>query len=273
MALTNFANNAHFTAAGSNGTTSPTTGTQETWTAQTWPSGLVASTTAIPATLFHIADPAQPTEIITVTDTTNKYVIRGAEGTTPVAHATGATYYQIITAGDLLAMKQASGAITSPVTLSNSTTEMVVATYQPITGEINAGTTFELIATGTMGTAQTTSIATLTWALKWGGTGGTTILSMVTGTNCPALVSAIATGSSFDVNGTVEFIDTTHAIGNLNFWWQKTTTTYSGVASNGSAITLSGSGPLVLTAKWSLTTTSSVVNVLTAPAPLTYRAA
>jgi hypothetical protein len=104
--VTLFGNNPSTTATSSSGTSAPTAGTTETWT--------VASSAAFPAAVsgtsqFHIADPVQPTEIVAVTNVsgTTWSVTRGAESTTPVAHATGATYYQIVTGGDLTAFTTA----------------------------------------------------------------------------------------------------------------------------------------------------------------------
>lgn len=76
-------------------------GTTQTWT--------VASSTGFPAVTtangqqFHISDPAVPTELIIVTNISGVTwtVIRGAEGTTPVAHAGGFTIQNVLTAGFL----------------------------------------------------------------------------------------------------------------------------------------------------------------------------
>lgn len=99
MALERFANYALTTASGSSGTTSPVSGTQETWTVSS-SSSFPAVTTAA-GTYFHIADPALPTELIQVTNITGTTwtVIRGAESTTPVAHTTGFTIKQVVSAG------------------------------------------------------------------------------------------------------------------------------------------------------------------------------
>lgn len=86
------------------GTGAPASGTPEYWTAASWSSFPVASNTASPPTQFHIADPAQPTELILVLNTTTGLVIRGAEGSTPVAHTTGFTIQNVISAGWLAAV-------------------------------------------------------------------------------------------------------------------------------------------------------------------------
>jgi hypothetical protein len=94
-----YANNPSTTVS-AGGTTAPAGGTVETWT--------VASSSSFPptelgATQFHVADPALPSEMITVANVsgTSWTVTRGAESTTPVAHAAGFTVVQVVTAGVL----------------------------------------------------------------------------------------------------------------------------------------------------------------------------
>jgi hypothetical protein len=63
----------------------------------------VASNSATQPTQFHISDPALASEIVTVTNMSGLTwtVTRGAEGTTPVAHASGFTVKQVVTAAGL----------------------------------------------------------------------------------------------------------------------------------------------------------------------------
>lgn len=105
-----FTNYAQTTAAGSSGTTAPATGTTETWTVASSASFPAAST--VSGATFHIADPSLPGEVIQVTNVsgTTWTVIRGAESTTPVAHATGATFKQVVTAGVLSTFRDTSWA-------------------------------------------------------------------------------------------------------------------------------------------------------------------
>jgi hypothetical protein len=98
-----YANNPSTTVS-SGGTTAPAGGTTETWT--------VASSASFPvpetgAQQFHVADPAQPSEMITVVNIsgTTWTVSRGAESTTPVAHTAGFTVTQVVTAGALTALQ------------------------------------------------------------------------------------------------------------------------------------------------------------------------
>ena len=278
MAITLFSNNPSTTV-----TSGGTTNTDTSWTVASSAAFPAASNSAVPATLFHVADPAAPSELIAVTNVsgTTWTVTRGAEGTTACVHAAGFTVYQVVSAGDLTAMKQATGALTAPVTYSNSITEFLIASYEPVAGEIAAGTTFEMVATGSILIASVAP--TLTWNLRWGWvssvTPGTSILSLVTGTNCSALTTnaMTATGRSFDLNATVTFISTTSAIANINFWFNTNATTGigTGVRSNATAVTgltaPPAGGPLALTALWG-GTAASASNSLVAPGPLIYRA-
>jgi len=97
MAIDVLVNNATTTVS-SGGTDAPAAGTSESWT--------VASSAEFPAittgvTQFRIQDPALPAEIMIVTaiSGTTWTVTRGAEGTTPVAHAANFTVDAVATAG------------------------------------------------------------------------------------------------------------------------------------------------------------------------------
>jgi hypothetical protein len=85
------------------GTTAPAPGTSESWTVASSGSFPVASSGAAQPTQFHISDPAQASEIVTVTNISGLTwtVTRGAEGTTPVAHTAGFTVKQVVTSGGL----------------------------------------------------------------------------------------------------------------------------------------------------------------------------
>jgi hypothetical protein len=99
MATELFANQP-LTTVTSGGTTAPSSGTTETWT--------VASSSSFPAAAtgtsqFHVCDTAagSVSEIIAVTNVSGATwsVTRGAESTTPVAHTSGFTVQQVVTAG------------------------------------------------------------------------------------------------------------------------------------------------------------------------------
>jgi hypothetical protein len=95
------------TLVSSGGSTAPVAGTVETWT--------VVSSASFPAvelgaTQFHVADPAQPSEVITVQNVsgTTWTVARGADNTIPVIHTSGFTVVQVVSAGALAAAQYAA---------------------------------------------------------------------------------------------------------------------------------------------------------------------
>lgn len=279
---TTFANNPSTTVAtngynsGASTGDAPSSGTTETWTMASSTGFPSASSSAVPATQFCIADKAAPGEVIWVTGLnsgTNVWnVTRGAEGSGTVTHAAGATFVQIGSAGDLTSLLQATGANVAGASVHGTTTETVVATYQPVTGEIVAGTTYEINASGSVQITGTANGA-LTWTLRWGGVSGTSLLTLANGTNCTAFNASMSAVQPFTVNGSVTFISTTSAVAELNFSFGVAGTTPGvGVAANATAVTgltaPPGGGPLVLTAKW---TTTSTHNSLVVPAPAIFR--
>jgi hypothetical protein len=93
-----FANNPS-TQVTSGGTSAPAGGTVETWTVVS--SIQFPSASSSLGTQFHVSDPAQPSELIAVTNVsgTTWTVTRGVESTAPVAHASGFTVFQVVSAG------------------------------------------------------------------------------------------------------------------------------------------------------------------------------
>ena len=94
-----FTNDASTTIS-AGGTGAPAAGTVESWTSSTsWAGFPAAMDTTVPFRFFHAADPAAPSELIAVLNTTAGRVVRGAEGTTPVAHTGGFTVRNVASAG------------------------------------------------------------------------------------------------------------------------------------------------------------------------------
>ena len=112
MAVELFANQPS-TVVSSGGTDAPASGTSQSWTVSSSGEFPSASSGASPPTLFHICDVATgfTSEIIAVTNVsgTTWTVTRGAESTTPVAHAAGFTVQQTVTAGNLGNFAQVTG--------------------------------------------------------------------------------------------------------------------------------------------------------------------
>jgi hypothetical protein len=99
-------NNTAFTTVAA-GKTAVAQGTVQSWVVGSSSAFPAASSTANPATQFHIADPASSSELIAVTNVsgTTWTVTRGAEGTTPVTHSAGFTVYQVVSAAGLVQLR------------------------------------------------------------------------------------------------------------------------------------------------------------------------
>lgn len=261
----------------------------------------VANAGTTPSTFFRIFDQAHPSgEIMTVTtapggtaSAQSWTVTRAAESSPSGTHSPNWICQQAVTAATLQEFKQASTAGTTSVTVASSTTETVVATYQPITADLIPGVTFEAVAFGQYNKNLGGALATLQWNMYWGGSGtvggaytqgsGGTICSLLTGTNAPGLLTTIVTsGQGYDVNGTLVYLSGTTATGNLNWWYNNgnalTVTASNAVTSNTASnhnsqatpIAITGNGPIFLTVKWSQ---NSATNTINAASPAIYRLA
>jgi len=156
-------------------------GTSQNWTMGGGYAGFPsASSSANPPTQFHVIDPAAPTEIIAVTNVsgTTWTVTRGAESTTPVAHAAGFSVQQVVTAGGLkqlvqgppsgdglaLGTAQANSSILSVV---NATTTLTLAQMTVPANEATVSSIYEIECWGLFTTGSSNTV--LTWTLSWGG--------------------------------------------------------------------------------------------------------
>jgi hypothetical protein len=130
MALELFSNQGSTTVT-SGGTTAPAAGTSETWTVASSSSFPAASSTASPPTQFHVADPAATGEIIEVTTVsgTTWTVTRGAESTTPVAHAANFTICNVVTAKGLGSLLAAAKNLSDVASASTALGNLGVSTY------------------------------------------------------------------------------------------------------------------------------------------------
>ena len=149
-----YANNPTTTVT-SGGSTAGTSGTVESW-------GVTSSATfpaaATGVTQFHVGDPAQPSELIAVTNVagTAWTVTRGAEATTPVVHAAGFTVDQVITAGGLNGLL--SGASGPLAVTSGGTGGSSVTAYAVVTGGTTATSPFQKVSgVGTSGQVLTSA--------------------------------------------------------------------------------------------------------------------
>ena len=128
------------------------TQTDTSWTVTVTSPGSFPAASSSAGTQFHVADPANPTELITVTNVTGgpSYawtVVRGDEGTAAVVHSSNFVVRQVVSAGDLTALQvkpvlqaqtlSSSGAVTiqagtgiAEITLNASATSCAVSGLQ-----------------------------------------------------------------------------------------------------------------------------------------------
>ena len=159
--------------AGASGTLS--SGQADTWSVFS-SAGFPTAATGI--SQFHIADPAAPSEVILVTNMTGGgnttwSVIRGADSTTPVAHAAGFTVTNVISAGWL---NSVAAGVPFPITVGDGGTGgSQVTAYSLLAGGTAASTPFQSVTAGagsigwvltTNGTGQLPS-----WQVPTGGSG------------------------------------------------------------------------------------------------------
>src|SRR5213595_298053 len=108
-----FAHNASAVVT-TGGNTTPAPGTAESWTVA---GGSTLPAAATGVTQFHVADPAQPSELLLVTNVsgTTLSVTRGADSTTTVAHGSNFTIRQVLPASWLTLVQTSAFGITSAV--------------------------------------------------------------------------------------------------------------------------------------------------------------
>ena len=246
MAVEVYANNPSTTVT-SGGTDAPSAGTAETWVVASAASFPTASSTASPPTQFHVADPAVPSDLSTVTNTsgTTWLVTRGAEGTTPVGHASGFTVEQVVTAGGYAGFLTANsgyattaspaltGSPTAPTqTAADNSTKIATTAFvtsavatETTRAETAEGLKAPLVSPALTGnpTAPTqtagdnsTKIATtayVTTAVAVGGGNAATATNLAGGATFPAYIApkvfTLTDGSSVPVNA---------ALGNVARW-------------------------------------------------------
>lgn len=224
-ALELFANQAQTTVT-SGGATTPASGTSETWTVSSSSGFPAASSTASPSTFFRICDanPSTSAEKIIVTNVsgTTWTVTRGAEGTTSVAHTSGFTIQNVITAAALENLVQLSKAgLLYPSGDTSGATDTAA-----INAIISAGQTAVLAWTGTNWTGGQTpfyvnapltpaSGATLRGQTPWsavpsdnygvaGGVSGGSVIYAVSGFSGAAAISMANAGGSQSYGVTLE---------------------------------------------------------------------
>ena len=190
---TAYANNAAATVT-AGGKTAPAGGTSEAWTVNVTGAFPVASTTAQPPTQFTVCDPALPAEKFLVTvapggtgGAQSWTVTRGAEGTTPAAHAAGFTIVDVTTAGFLTGVSKelsASAYVDCDYTgtADASTAFNAALASLPVINGYPSGTI--IFGPGTVKIAVTPNNPGSSVYVQGAGRYATTINSFVTGGDC-----------------------------------------------------------------------------------------
>ena len=185
-------------------------------------------------------------------------VTRGAEGTTPVTHATGFTIQQVVSAGELnnfQQMRNGGNTVTSTITTIGT-----VGSYTPAVTDVPAaGVVYDFTAFGQI--HDTTHTATL--ATVWN---GTTLASAISGTE-GLLGTNLPLGSSWWLEGKVHCFGATTMVSGFNFqasnFTTGTQTVSTIVGANSAPVTVSGTGPLNIIADssaWTLITAGVLIH-------------
>jgi hypothetical protein len=250
-------------------TSGGTTTSDTAWTVNPTVAFPVASTTPVPNTVFRAIDPALPSEIILVTvcpggtGSQSWTVARAQEGTSGVAHASNWTVVQTVSGGSLgsFVLKE-MGASSSVTQVNTTTTETALISWQPPVQDYPAaGVAYQFTVFGTLGTSSTAPVLTL--RARWGGTAGTALCSLASATQGTAMSTSMS-NAGFWANGYVICLSSTSMIAGMSWLTHKTATVVSGATASGdgsaamAGITVSGNGPLVVTATWTTSTSNTL---------------
>lgn len=147
-------------------------------------------------------------------------------------------------------------AATSPVTVGNTTTITSLGSMSVDAGDPVAGARYKVTAHGLLSTEATPGVMTLD--LRWGGTGGTLITSLVTSTSAPAAPASL-TAVPVLIEGEVEFITSTTCVAWLRLTYRPAATTASVVWLNSitTAVTVTTSSTELLSLDWKWATANA----------------
>lgn len=150
------------TQVNAGGTDAPAPGTQQTWTVASSGSFPAVNSGATQPIQFHVSDPALASELITVTNISGLTwtVLRGAEGTTPVAHTAGFTIKQVVTNSGLSWLGTGQNPWQAPGGIVAETAPRILAS-----GSQQLGVSGTLYFCG-VSLPQFTTVSTITMATK-----------------------------------------------------------------------------------------------------------
>jgi hypothetical protein len=119
-----------------------------------------------------------------------------------------------------LLLQMSEYAATSPVTIANTTQLTSLGSLTVSADDPVAGARYRVIAHGTLGTEATPGSATVD--LRWGGTAGTLLTSIATGTTATALTASLS-AVPLKIEGEVEFSTIASVTGWLEIEWRNST--------------------------------------------------
>jgi hypothetical protein len=175
-------------------------------------------------------------------------------GTTSNVRALGFTAYGNVTgpyndasSGTNYLEVVSKAAATTAVTVANSAAIASLGSLNVPAQDVAKAARYVIRAFGTLGT--TTSAPTATVDLRWGGTGGTLLLSAVTGTDGPALAISLSAVPVL-IEGEVTFITATTCVAWIRMTWRSGTTINSVLKAITSAVTVTTSSAQLLSLDW-----------------------
>ena len=197
-----------------------------TWVVGTEAAFPQANYTATPPVIFHVADPAAPSELVQVNYNNSNgtwTVVRGAENTAAISHTAGFTVKQVVGAlsgyGSFYQLANSGG--TSFTVVQNTTTATPIASiYVPSNGTqpggVAGGVAYHLDAYGSLITSSAAN-GSGTLGVYWDTATGTALASLTWHTNTTEL---LATGTEpVHIEAKVNFLSSTSAVAMVQMSW------------------------------------------------------